>query len=445
MDCRTWMVALAALMAPLVSISSSLAADCACVQKKCRCMSSCPPSPCQPSPYYQAPSGQVPSDRDPQAPMVPMGDMPMTDDLTQPADNLPPMPSPATTFATSTQFASASEGMGFRDATIGDFFGNTALISGPSYGGTQPEQGFNMPLGGGDRRYKITENVSPIPVDRWFVNYNHFANPVRNISGDSVDVDRVTIGLEKTVLNGSSSLELRVPIIGGLDATQQTGQLGDQTDTQFGNMSLIFKSILVQCGDQSALTAGVTLNLPTAKDGRLLDGAGNLISAIDNQSVHLLPFVAYFRQHTSRTWSTAIMQLDFDLNGTTFFLPDDGGGSDIVFGRYQEQNFLYLDYTLGHWFYEDACQTACIRRAAVIGELHYSTTINDTDRTNAGPTMGDIVTNPFNRIDVLNATAGLRFQLGDNYLLTAAAVVPLKDEENKLFDSEFALLLTRRF
>jgi len=439
MDCRSWMVALAALMAPVAWTVPTLAADCACVPKKCQCVDPCAPSSTQPSPYYQAPS-----DADPQAPMVPMDDVPMTDDLTQPADDLPPMPSVADTFATSTQFASASEGMGFRDATIGDFFGNTARIAGPSYGGTLPENGFNIPIGGGDRRYKITENVSPIPVDRWFVNYNHFSQPVRNISRAGIDVDRVTLGLEKTILDGSSSIEFRVPIVGGLDSTQGLNQSGDQTAVEFGNINLVFKSILVQCGDQSALTAGLTLNLPTAQDSHLLDGTGMTIASIDNESVHLLPFIAYYRQHSPRTWSTIIAQLDFDANGTTFYR-EDVGETRVEFGRYQEQNFLYLDYSVGHWFYEDRCGNSFIRRAAVIGELHYSTTLNDTDLTSSGPSSGDIVTNPFNRIDVLNATAGLRFQLGDNYLLTAAAVAPLKDGENKLFDSEIAILLTRRY
>lgn len=438
MDCRTWMVALAALMAPMTTISVSLAADCGCAPKNCQCVSPCPSSPSQSSPYYEAPS-----DDKAQAPMVPMDDTPMADDLTQPDANLPQLPSPATTFATSAQFASASEGIGFRDATIGDFFGNTALISGPSYGSSLPQDGFNMPLGGGDRRYKITENVSPIPVDRWFVNYNHFSQPVRDINGNGIDVDRMTLGLEKTFLDGSSSIEFRLPVVGGLDSTQNASQQGDQTAVEFGNVNLILKSILLQNGNQSALTAGVTLNLPTAQDGQLYDGSGFLVTTVGNESVHLLPFVAYYRQHSACTWSTVIAQVDFDLNGTPFYRDDDGGEREY-FGRYQEQTFLYLDYSMGHWFYEDCCGNALIRRAAVIGEIHYSTTLNDTDTAGAGPS-GDIVTNPYNRIDVLNATAGLRFQLGEDYLLTAAAVAPLKGGENQLFDSEFALLLTRRF
>ncbi len=438
MDCRSWMVALAALVAPAIW-SSAVFADCGCAPKKCQCVQPCPPNPCQPSPYYAQPGeGQ------PQAPAPPMGDMPMTDDLTQPADDLPAMPLPAATFAASTQFASASENIGFRNATIGDFFGNTARIAGPSFYNTAPQDGFNMPIGGGDRQYKISENVSPIPVDRWFVNYNHFSQPVQNATGSGQDVDRVTLGFEKTFLDGSSSFELRVPIVGGLSSSQDITGTGDQTDIEFGNMNLVFKSILLQNGNDSALTAGVTVNVPTAGDATVVNGMTNTtIVMIDNQSVHVLPFVAYYHQHSSRTWSTVIAQLDFDVNGTTFYDEDDGGR--INFGRYQEQNFLYLDYSFGHWCYVAPYDSGFIRRFGVIGELHYSTTINDTDTAQAGPSSADVVTNPFNRIDVLNATGGIRFQLGDGYLLTAAAVAPLKDGENQLFDSEIAILLTKQF
>lgn len=439
MDSRSWMLALIALVAPAAWTSVALA-DCNCAPKKCQCVSPCPPAPCQPSPYYQQQPGMgQPSDS-------PMGQLPMTDDLTQPDDNLPALPSPASNFASSTQFASASEGVGFRDATIGDFFGSTSRIAGPSYYETDPAQGFNIPIAGGDRRFKLTENVSPVPIDRWFVNYNHFSLPVRNVSFVGQNVDRVMLGLEKTFLEGSSSLEVRLPIVGGLDATQDVSGTGNQTDVQFGNMALTLKSILWQRGNDSLISAGLSLNLPTGQDASVIDSSlGSTILRIDNQAVHLLPFVAYYHRHSSQTWSTFIVQLDFDLNGNTFLAEESGGMDYIPVSRYQEQNFLYLDYSAGHWFYEDPCQQGFLRRAAVIGELHYSTTINDTDFATAGPSNGDVVTNPFNRIDVLNATAGLRFQLGNDYLLTAAAVAPLKSGENQLFDSEIAILLSKRY
>ncbi|MEW4454382.1 hypothetical protein AB1L30_17035 [Bremerella sp. JC817] len=436
MQGRLWMVALATLVAHVVS-ATSVWADCNCAPKKCQCVNPCPPVPCQPGTGQAMPGQPTPS-------TSPMGEVPMTDDLMQPADDLPAMPLPSTTFATSAQFASANENIGFRDATIGDFFGSTALIAGPSYGNTNINNGFNVPIAGGDRRFKIAENVSPIPVNRWFVNYNHFSQPVRNIDLAGQDVNRVTLGLEKTFLEGSSSIEVRMPLVGGLDNVQDVNGSGSQTDVEFGNMSLVFKSILLQQGNDSALSAGLTVSLPTGPDARLTNSSlGSTICYVQNQSVHLLPFVAYYRRHTDRTWSTAIAQLDFDLNGDTFSRGD--GGNRFAISRYQQQNFLYLDYTLGHWFYQSQHCGHWIQRAAVIGELHYSTTLNDTDLAAAGPSSGDIVTNPYNRLDVLNATAGLRFQLGQDYILTAAAVAPLKDGPDKLFDSEFAILLTKMF
>ncbi|WP_105357535.1 hypothetical protein [Blastopirellula marina] len=367
----------------------------------------------------------------------------MTDDLPP----LPELPSPASSFAASTALASSNEGLGFRDATIGDFFGSTALISGSSYNSTNPADGFNVPIAGSDRRFKLTENVSPIPVNRFFVNYNHFSQPVRNVTLSKQDVDRVTLGLEKTFLDNSSSLEVRVPIISGLNATQDVTGSGSQTNGEFGNMTLTLKSLLWQQGNQSAISAGLSINLPTAQDANVYNSyTGQSILRIDNQSVHLLPFIAMYHQHSPRTWSMVIAQLDFDTNGNTFLTetsPNSGRFTPI--SRFQEQNFLYLDYSAGHWFYDNPYGGGFIRRAAIIGELHYSTTINNADLAAAGPDDGDIVTNPFNRIDVLNATGGLRFQLGQDYLLTAAVVAPLKDGENRLFDSEFALLLTKRF
>lgn len=436
MDCRTGMMAVAALVASVLSTNVCLA-DWNLASKKRPCPCPCEPNPCQSAPYSVQPGEST----------SPMEQDSSPSDMMQPSPEFPELPSSATSFASATSLASATEGLGFRDATIGDFFGNTAKISGASYGITGQNQGFNIPIAGGDRRYKLTENVSPIPVDRWFVNYNHFSQPVQNIDLSGVDVDRVTLGIEKTFLDKSSSIELRLPILSGLDATQNTTGTGSQTGGEFGNLSLTLKSILWQRSDQTALTAGLAINLPTADDANAIDGnTSRTLVRINNQSVHLLPFVALYHQHSSRTWSIASAQLDFDVNGDTFSTESTPGSGEFTYlSRFQQQNFLYLDYTAGHWFYVDPCGCGLIRRAGILGELHYSTTINDTDIAAAGPDDSDIVRNPFNRLDVLNATGGLRFQLGDNYLFTAAVVAPLKDGPNKFFDSELAFLLTRRF
>ncbi len=437
-DYRPWIVALAALIAPTAGSTGQAWADCHCQQR--HCVSCCRhPScdPCQQRPYLQ-PGQTVPPGQG-QPPMSPLATD--EDGSALPATDSPAMPSPATSFASATQLAAASEAVGFRDSTIGDFFGSSSLISGPTYGISDRTQGFNVPISGSDRRFKLTENISPIPVDRWFVNYNHFSQPVTNMNGEGIDIDRVTLGLEKTFLDQAASLEFRMPLVGGLSARQDTQGSGDQTTIEFGNITLTLKGVFWQWGDRTAVTSGLGINLPTARDGEV-HNAGDPLVVVDNRAVHLLPFIALYHRPSPRTFIIGVAQLDFDTNGNAFRYREDGMW---VSSYYQEQNLLYLDLSMGHWFYEDYTQSRLIRRIAAIGELHYTTTMNDTDIVQAGPSSGDVATNPFNRIDVLNGTAGLRFQLGRNYMLTTAAVFPLKDEENKLFDSEVAILVTRRF
>ena len=454
MDCRSWMVAIAALVAPAAWNSPSFA-DCGCAPKSCVCEDPCAVPPGQSAPYYSGPHGG-PDGATPRPPVPPLAQdgqrgadgeaavPPMADGLIQPADDLPALPSPASSFASASQLAMASEGIGFRDSTIGDFFGSSSLISGPSYDSSLPEDGFNVPVSGSDRRFKLSENISPIPVDRWFVNYNHFEDPIRNINGDSLNVDRVTFGLEKTFLEGAASLEVRAPLVGGLQSSQSTVDDGDQTGIEFGNMTFTLKGLFRQDGDRTFLTGGLGINVPTADDGRVTDDNDTLLR-VDNESVHLLPFMALYHRLTPRTFLIGVVQADFDANGNRFWFREDGGSGSWTSTRFQEQHLLYFDLSGGHWFYEDYTQTRLVRRIAAIGELHYTTTLNDTDSAQAGPSSGDMVTNPYNRLDVLNGTAGLRFQLGYDYLLTTAAIFPLKGGENELFDHEIAILLTKRF
>src|SRR5262249_29857955 len=55
--------------------------------------------------------------------------------------------------------------------------------------------------------FKIADNESPRPQDRVFVNYNYFDR----ILGTSVDLNRETLGFEKTFLDGNASVGMRVP------------------------------------------------------------------------------------------------------------------------------------------------------------------------------------------------------------------------------------------
>src|SRR5437763_15931806 len=87
---------------------------------------------------------------------------------------------------------------------------------------------FTLPLAGGSRIGKISENDSPIPRDRIFFSYNHYQN-VFQISETPINppappiirqqpLDRYTLGAEKTFLDGWTSVEVRMPLMGTLNS-----------------------------------------------------------------------------------------------------------------------------------------------------------------------------------------------------------------------------------
>jgi len=62
-----------------------------------------------------------------------------------------------------------------------------------------------------------------------------------------------------------------------------------------------------------------------------------------------------------------------------------------------------------------------------------------------GRVLGTI-TNPFNRIDVLNLTAGLQAELGNTTDLRVAAVMPLSEnDDERFFDTELQVQVNRRY
>lgn len=330
---------------------------------------------------------------------------------------------------------------------IGDFFGGNTRYN--VFGsGTSPSLGSGtLAISGGDRRFKFAENTSPFPTDRVFFNYHHFQRPISDANGVVGNVDRFVFGLEKTFFNDLMSIETRIPIVHGLDA-QQTLNLNGPSGasnraTEFGNIVLSLKGLLWrdQC---SALSAGLSMTLPTAQDTTVHTSTGQLAILAKNESVHLQPFLGYYRKVSDRAFFQLFTQLDFDVNGNDIYV---GDARDFA-GTYRDQSLLMMDLTVGYWLYRNSCARYVTAVAPVI-ELHYNTMMTDTDVVD-GRDVGDsqfsgVISNPYNRMDVLNLTAGVHLELGCLSNLTLGAVVPLRDEEERLFDTEIVLQFNRRF
>ncbi len=337
-----------------------------------------------------------------------------------------------------------SEGMGFGDSMIGDFFGGGSYIAGPSWGGVT----FIQPVSAGDRRFKLTENTSPFPTDRVFANYNLFDNALIDANGNELDLNRYIFGLERTFLQGNASLELRVPILNGVNSEQVQVVGGPPNrNTEFGNMSLTTK-FLLERRNGWASSSGMGVILPTAEEALLVSPSG-LEVEIANEAFHLQPFFAVQRNPNQYSWINFFTQIDIAAQGNTVTVTDQSGSLLSQPEIYNDQHLLFLDLAMGRWLYKSNSQYNLVNGIAGIVELHYTTTLNDTDVVTAGLQDSDTgepldtLTDPANRRDVVNATLGVRFLLNNRSSLTVAGVAPLRDDFDHLFDSEFLVQFSR--
>jgi hypothetical protein len=384
------------------------------------------PAPAQPTAPQdlQGQPGQPPAAPDVTAPLSP-SDVPMTAPgaaAAQPSFDF------SSSLAAGTGSALASAGV---PSMIGDFFGN-----GFQY---QVFNNASVTSAGGDRIFKFAENNSPFPRDRVFFNFHHFHNALTDTRGDSRDLSRYTFGIESTIFNQRNSIEFRVPFSGTLDTSQDL-QATDLDSTEFGNLALALKH-LVFADECTALAVGTGIVFPTGDDSVIEDdGFAQII--FGNDAVHFQPFVGYYRAPTSRLFTQFFAQLDIDANGNDVVVPQTSRFSVLSVPEtnvLQDQTLLMLDYSVGYWLYRNphACYVTAL---APMIELHYTTTLDDQD---VG-TLGRMFV-PINRRDVLNLTGGLFFQLGPMSGLKIAAVSPLRDDFDKLFDVELGVQFVRLF
>jgi len=144
-------------------------------------------------------------------------------------------------------------------AMLGDFFGGSFLDLDNQGIGSE-----TISINGGDRRFKVAENVSPMPRDRVFVNYNHFENALKDHRGKSISLDRYTPGFEKTFFDKSASLEVRLPVARGMSSSQDLSS-SDTQGSELGNLALAAKVILLR-GSSWVISGGSSLTLPTGDD-----------------------------------------------------------------------------------------------------------------------------------------------------------------------------------
>lgn len=308
----------------------------------------------------------------------------------------------------------------------------------------QPSNGdviATMPLGGG-RSYKIGENNKPIPMDRVYFNYNGYVNASTIVSGlgpgvpQSSNLNQFTLGFEKTFLDGWWSIDVRIPFLDGFQGTAQGFALDSG---RYGNMAAYLKHLMYQ-DEQLAIAGGCGVGLPTGSNlDAFVDGAP---LTVQNDAVHLLPYLGYFDQHNDLWFSQGFFGLDFAANGNDIVFTQTGANA----GRYTEQNLMYADLSLGRWLYRNP-EASYTQGLAAVFELHYTTTIQDSDIVVVNSTSGRFGTlgTTANRLDVLNLTAGLHWQITEVCNFRVGCSAPLRAAPDRVFDAEILASFNRQF
>ena len=295
---------------------------------------------------------------------------------------------------------------------------------------------------------KLAENVSPLPRDRVYMNYSYFNNA---LLGDMrQDVNRFTPGLEKTFYDGWTSIEVRTPFA----STYANSQFVDPNDpcgltdgqaVEFGNMSVIFKSIIA-LGQTWAWSGGMQVALPTAGDTIVRSApGGQTLVRVNNDSVRLMPFSGLIWAPSDRWYSQTLLQLDTATNGNPAYLGFPGSatippGGLAQVGKLQYPTFLYLSFSGGYWLYKN--DRGRLTGFSPIAELHVNQALQGSDVID-GPNYR--LGNNYGVISLVNGVVGANWEWGKRSTLTAAYVTPLGGGVDRWFDGEVRMFYNWRF
>jgi hypothetical protein len=348
-------------------------------------------------------------------------------------------------------------------------------------------------------RLNIAEANTPRVMDRVYYSFRHFNN-TSSISAfqfsQTLDIERHTLGWENSFWDRTGSLEFRLPIderiqsdifsvlapsFGVVDPL--VGANGGRS-AELGNISAIFKLAIVERPD-FYLSGGVGVTLPTAQDvdyklavsgivdypsspGLQADMNAAFETVFANETIYIEPFAAWIYAPPESRWFTqGFLQVEVaanpsrvTFNGTA---ANDFYQNGAFIGFYDyftpvpvranliPQTLMRLNLGVGYKLLDEP-DARWLRQVAAMFEMHYTTTLNDAVLTNlpvttqasAGtvPLQTIVIGNQANRVDIVNAAAGVSGRLG-NWILTNGFVAPIS--ETRGFDFEYNLQVQRAF
>jgi hypothetical protein len=261
------------------------------------------------------------------------------------------------------------------------------------------------------RGFKIADNMSPRPQDRVFFTFDFFndlngavnqrlGNQVTNIQ-----VYRYIFGFEKTFLDGTASIGIRMPL-DTLSANSQIRGLGGTT-TAVDNLTVFTKFVLWQDFQTGSLvSAGFAVTPPTGPSR--FAGAPSSVGFRDTQ---LQPYIGYIWKK-GRTFIQGFEAIDVPTLS-----------SDVT--------VLYNDVGIGYFLYQAPSRDALITAVVPVFETHVNVPLNHRGAFRFN--------DPAGTPDVVDLTFGLNFIMGRRAVFTAGIIDPVTGP--KPFDLEVTALV----
>lgn len=305
-----------------------------------------------------------------------------------------------------------------------------------------------LPIAAGAGPLKIADNNLAIPKNRVYFAYNHFHNALGEARAPNagypfekfrqLPIDRYTAGFEKTFLCDLWSVELRVPVTGRSHTDDEDYRLGGGN---MGNVSFILKRLIYE-SDNFAASLGVGIETPTGSDVSIDVPFPNFnyTVRVNNESVHLHPYLGFVSQGDSYYFWNGFVQCDFATNGNPAQLnfPVNNQVTNVL----NPSNFLHIDLGSGVWLHRNPCARLITGFAAIM-EVHYTTAMNDADKVNFDTNFIQLGS-PFQRYNGANLTFGLHTEIVNHTKLRVASAFPVH-AQRRFFDSEIMVSLIRDF
>jgi len=320
---------------------------------------------------------------------------------------------------------------------FGHYFGATGQLQVRSIDAFGKVNTFvtDVPMGGGASPLQITDNNTPLPQSRFFVNYNHFENALRveGAAGPTfLPIDQYTVGTEQTLMDGIASWQIQLPMTSGFGVGGNPGVSAGQ----FGNLGFIAKASVWR-SDYAILSSGLGLDLPTGSSVQSLGRSSGY--QIRNTATTVLPYIGVMALPTDETFVQGFITASVPANGNQFMVLQPGAPPQSA-GFYNAQTRLHFDLLGGIWLSRNPGGGG-LTGLAFLSEIHYVAATQHGDSLNFtanGPTGPNNfqLGNLSNQQTATNFTVGLHTVWNDRFQFRIGGAFPLAQRPNRNFDGE---------